>query len=98
MRPRRCSTLGVPAVLLKGGHLPGDTVVDLLATEEGIEEFAAPRIDTPPHARHRLHARERDRGRAGAGNGPCGRGRSGTGLRAGGDRERRRDSAAATAR
>jgi hydroxymethylpyrimidine/phosphomethylpyrimidine kinase len=39
-------TLGVPAVLLKGGHLPGDTVVDLLATEEGVEEFAAPRLQT----------------------------------------------------
>ncbi|MCK8784302.1 bifunctional hydroxymethylpyrimidine kinase/phosphomethylpyrimidine kinase [Roseomonas sp. NAR14] len=39
-------TLGVPAVLLKGGHLPGDTVTDLLATEDGIEVFAAPRIDT----------------------------------------------------
>jgi hydroxymethylpyrimidine/phosphomethylpyrimidine kinase len=38
--------LGVPAVLLKGGHLPGDTVVDLLATPEGTEEFAAPRIQT----------------------------------------------------
>ncbi len=38
--------LGVPAVLLKGGHLPGGTVIDLLATEHGIEEFAAPRIDT----------------------------------------------------
>lgn len=37
-------TLGVPAVLLKGGHLPGETVVDLLATEEGVEEFAAPRL------------------------------------------------------
>jgi hydroxymethylpyrimidine/phosphomethylpyrimidine kinase len=37
-------TLGVPAVLLKGGHLPGEQVVDLLATEEGIEEFSAPRI------------------------------------------------------
>jgi hydroxymethylpyrimidine/phosphomethylpyrimidine kinase len=37
-------TLGVPAILLKGGHLPGDTVVDLLATESGIEEFASPRI------------------------------------------------------
>lgn len=37
-------TLGVPAVLLKGGHLPGDTVVDLLATEDGVEEFAAPRL------------------------------------------------------
>lgn len=39
-------TLGVPAVLLKGGHLPGDTVFDLLATESGVEEFAAPRIVT----------------------------------------------------
>ena len=36
--------LGVPAVLLKGGHLPGDTVVDLLATTDGVAEFAAPRI------------------------------------------------------
>ena len=37
-------TLGANAVLLKGGHLPGDTVVDVLATEDGVEEFAAPRI------------------------------------------------------
>ncbi len=37
-------TLGVPAILLKGGHLPGETVTDLLATEDGIEEFTAPRI------------------------------------------------------
>jgi hydroxymethylpyrimidine/phosphomethylpyrimidine kinase len=41
-------TLGVPAVLLKGGHLPGEMVVDLLVTEQGAEEFAAPRI----HTRH----------------------------------------------
>ncbi len=40
-------TLGVPAVLLKGGHLEeGDVVIDLLATEAGIEEFASPRIRT----------------------------------------------------
>jgi len=38
--------LGVPAVLLKGGHLPGDTVVDLLATRDGTETFSAPRIET----------------------------------------------------
>jgi hydroxymethylpyrimidine/phosphomethylpyrimidine kinase len=37
-------SLGVPAVLLKGGHLPGDLVVDLLATVDGVEEFVAPRI------------------------------------------------------
>ena len=38
--------LGVPAVLLKGGHLPGDMLTDLLATPEGIEAFTAPRILT----------------------------------------------------
>jgi hydroxymethylpyrimidine/phosphomethylpyrimidine kinase len=38
--------MGVPAVLLKGGHLESDTVVDLLATADGIEAFAAPRIKT----------------------------------------------------
>lgn len=38
--------LGVPAVLLKGGHLESDTVVDLLATEGGTEAFSGARIDT----------------------------------------------------
>ena len=37
-------TLGVPAVLLKGGHLPGEEVVDLLATEAETLVFRAPRI------------------------------------------------------
>lgn len=37
---------GVPAVLLKGGHLPSDTVTDLLTTPTGTEAFAAPRIVT----------------------------------------------------
>lgn len=36
--------LGVPAVLLKGGHLAGDEVTDLLATADGCEAFTAPRI------------------------------------------------------
>ena len=37
-------TKGPKAVLLKGGHLPGDPV-DVLATAEGtVEEFKAPRI------------------------------------------------------
>jgi len=40
--------LGAPAVLLKGGHLPGDMVIDLLATADGVEEFNSPRI----HTRH----------------------------------------------
>jgi hydroxymethylpyrimidine/phosphomethylpyrimidine kinase len=43
---RALLALGAPAVLLKGGHLPSDTVVDLLATTDGIEAFAAPRIPT----------------------------------------------------
>ena len=38
--------LGVPAVLLKGGHLPGDELVDLLATADGIEAFSSSRIQT----------------------------------------------------
>jgi hydroxymethylpyrimidine/phosphomethylpyrimidine kinase len=37
-------SLGARAVLLKGGHLPGDTVVDVLATPDGVEEFAEARI------------------------------------------------------
>jgi hydroxymethylpyrimidine/phosphomethylpyrimidine kinase len=36
--------LGARAVLLKGGHLEGAEVVDLLATAEGVEAFRAPRI------------------------------------------------------
>jgi len=39
-------TLGVPAVLLKGGHLPGPVLRDVLATEDGVEVFESPRIDT----------------------------------------------------
>jgi hydroxymethylpyrimidine/phosphomethylpyrimidine kinase len=39
-------TLGPQAVLLKGGHLPGDTVTDVLVSEDGTEVFDAPRIET----------------------------------------------------
>jgi hydroxymethylpyrimidine/phosphomethylpyrimidine kinase len=38
--------MGVPAVLLKGGHLPGSRVVDLLATADGVTSFESARIDT----------------------------------------------------
>ncbi len=38
--------LGAAAVLLKGGHLPGDEVVDVLATSAGTAWFRAPRIAT----------------------------------------------------
>ena len=39
--------LGCDAVLLKGGHMPGDTIYDVLATQEMIEVMSGPRIDTP---------------------------------------------------
>jgi hydroxymethylpyrimidine/phosphomethylpyrimidine kinase len=38
--------MGVQQVLLKGGHLQSDTVTDLLAMSEGVEAFAASRIET----------------------------------------------------
>jgi hydroxymethylpyrimidine/phosphomethylpyrimidine kinase len=37
---------GVDAVLVKGGHVPGDTVTDVLVTPDGVETFEHPRIDT----------------------------------------------------
>ena len=39
-------TLGVPAVLLKGGHMEGEVLVDILATPEGVVRWAEPRIAT----------------------------------------------------
>lgn len=39
-------TLGVPAVLVKGGHLAGEEVTDVLATLDGVESFTAPRLAT----------------------------------------------------
>jgi hydroxymethylpyrimidine/phosphomethylpyrimidine kinase len=38
--------LGARAVLLKGAHLPGDGIIDVLATADWVEELAAPRIAT----------------------------------------------------
>ncbi|EHL97228.1 phosphomethylpyrimidine kinase [Acetobacteraceae bacterium AT-5844] len=40
--------MGVPAVLLKGGHLEGNRLLDLLATRDGSEVFESARI----HSRH----------------------------------------------
>ena len=39
-------SLGPEAALLKGAHLPGDTVHDVLVTEDGEEVFESPRIAT----------------------------------------------------
>jgi hydroxymethylpyrimidine/phosphomethylpyrimidine kinase len=38
--------LGCRAVLLKGGHLPGETVYDVLATASGRRVWHSPRIDS----------------------------------------------------
>ncbi len=38
--------LGPQAVLVKGGHLDGATVTDVLVTGDGHESFASPRIET----------------------------------------------------
>jgi hydroxymethylpyrimidine/phosphomethylpyrimidine kinase len=42
----RLLELGARAVLLKGGHVPGERVIDLLATPEGETLFENERIDT----------------------------------------------------
>jgi hydroxymethylpyrimidine/phosphomethylpyrimidine kinase len=39
-------TLGCRAVLVKGGHLPGDTVHDVLVTETVTRVWESPRIDS----------------------------------------------------
>jgi hydroxymethylpyrimidine/phosphomethylpyrimidine kinase len=38
--------LGPRGVLVKGGHLPGDTAIDLYFDGERFEELTAPRYDT----------------------------------------------------
>jgi hydroxymethylpyrimidine/phosphomethylpyrimidine kinase len=37
---------GAEAVLVKGGHIGGDRIIDLLMTREGEHRFESPRIDT----------------------------------------------------
>lgn len=39
--------MGARAVLMKGGHVPGDRLIDLLITADGESAFEAERIDTP---------------------------------------------------
>ncbi|MGE0440402.1 MAG: bifunctional hydroxymethylpyrimidine kinase/phosphomethylpyrimidine kinase [Gemmatimonadales bacterium] len=38
--------LGAAAALVKGGHLPGDRLTDVLVTAAGIERFERPRVPT----------------------------------------------------
>ena len=39
--------MGPGAVLVKGGHLDGRTVFDVLTADDTVETFESPRIDTP---------------------------------------------------
>jgi hydroxymethylpyrimidine/phosphomethylpyrimidine kinase len=43
---RMIHAMGAKNVVMKGGHLPGDTVVDILFDGQDFHEFAGPRIDT----------------------------------------------------
>jgi len=38
--------LGAGAALVTGGHMQGDTLIDVLVTPQGKERFETPRIDT----------------------------------------------------
>lgn len=42
----RLLAMGAKAVLMKGGHVPGRTVVDLLLTPDGETSFEGPRVET----------------------------------------------------
>ena len=42
----RLLTMGARAVLMKGGHVPGESVIDLLMTPDGETLFEGARIDT----------------------------------------------------
>jgi hydroxymethylpyrimidine/phosphomethylpyrimidine kinase len=44
---RKLLGLGAGAVLMKGGHMQGAEVVDVLVSEGGVEKFSGPRVDTP---------------------------------------------------
>jgi hydroxymethylpyrimidine/phosphomethylpyrimidine kinase len=41
---RRIQTLGAAAVLVKGGHLPGDTITDVLVNGAHVVELSGPRV------------------------------------------------------
>jgi hydroxymethylpyrimidine kinase/phosphomethylpyrimidine kinase len=43
---RRIHKLGAAAVVVKGGHLPGDEAIDLLFDGRAFTEYRAPRIET----------------------------------------------------
>ena len=43
---KRLVEMGADAALVKGGHIPGDDVVDVLVTGDGVDVFRHSRVDT----------------------------------------------------
>jgi hydroxymethylpyrimidine/phosphomethylpyrimidine kinase len=43
---QRIQTFGAEAVVVKGGHVAADPVIDLLVDHDGVKEFSAPRVAT----------------------------------------------------
>ncbi len=43
---RKLLAMGPKAVLMKGGHMPGDEVVDLLLTAAGVSRYSSTRIES----------------------------------------------------
>ena len=39
-------TMGADAALVKGGHVPGDDIVDVLVTDDGVRTYRHDRVDT----------------------------------------------------
>jgi hypothetical protein len=73
--------LGAPAVLLKGGHLPGRKLIDRLDDGWQLHEFEHPRLKVEGHGTG-CTLRLGDRRAAGAGAQPAGGLRRGRRLRA----------------
>ena len=53
---QRLLELGAGAALVKGGHLAGDEVTDVLVTSGGRPPLSSPSDHHQIHSRHRLHA------------------------------------------
>ena len=84
---RRIAMLKPAAVVIKGGHLAGPEVVDLLLEERRVPRVGRAAHRGTEHAWHRLHVRVGDRGASRQGRIAEGRGAGRQGLR------RRRDAA-----
>ncbi len=77
----RIAMLKPAAVVIKGGHLPGPEIVDVLLADGEFHEFVGPRIEGPQHARDGLHVRIRHCRAAGQGRRSERRGEGGEKLR-----------------